>query len=126
MWKKFLNFLPILLITGCTTTSSVTRLTATEQPRNAKNQYLVEATFTSNQQSLLWDSLQCSVVAEGKVLPMTLVPTVRNRWEGYIPVPPDQNKVTYRFVFDYKYNDFGSAPKSDTKMSPAYTLKIVD
>jgi hypothetical protein len=57
---------------------------------------------------------------------MTRVSQLNNRWEGYVPVPADQTSVTYRFMFDYKYNNFGTAPRSDTKISPAYTLKIVD
>lgn len=105
---------------------SISRLTPGEAPRNAKNQYLVEATFASEQTALRWDSLQCSVVVGGKVLPMTPVAGLNNRWEGYVPVPPDQNSVTYRFVFDYKVNTMGSEPRPDTKISPPYTLKIAD
>jgi hypothetical protein len=126
MWKKFLKFLPVLLITGCATMTSITRLTPGEAPRNAKNQYLVEATFASEETALRWDSLQCSVVADGKVVPMTPVVGLNNRWEGYVSVPPGQTSVTYRFVFDYKLNTMGSAPRADTKISPPYTLKIVD
>ena len=126
MWKKFLKILPVLLITGCASMTTITHLTPGEAPRNAKNQYLVEATFATEETALRWDSLECSVVAGGKVLPMTPVAKLNNRWEGYIPVPPDQNSVTYRFVFDYKVNTIGSAPRPDTKISPPYTLKIVD
>lgn len=126
MWKKFLKFLPVLLLAGCATVTTVTRLTPGELPRNAKNQYLVEASLESDQTSLRWDSLECSVVVGGKVLPMTPVAKLNNRWEGYIPVPPDQNSVAYRFLFDYKYNNLGTAPRSDTKMSEVYTLKIAD
>ena len=66
------------------------------------------------------------MVVGGKVLPMTPVAKLNNRWEGYVPVPPDQNSVTYRFLFDFKYNNLGTAPRSDTKMSEVYTLKIAD
>ena len=126
MWKKFLKLLPVLLITGCAAVTTITPLTPEQLPRNAKNQYLVEATLASDQTTLRWDSLECSVVVGGKILPMTPVAKLNNRWEGYIPVPPDQNTVTYRFLFDYKYNNLGSAPRSDTKTSAAYTLKIAD
>ncbi len=119
-------FLPVLLIAGCATVTTFTPLTASEQPRNPKNQYLVETTLTSDQQSLRWDSIQCSVVVGGKIIPMTPVAKLNNRWEGYVPVPADQTAVTYRFMFDYKYNNFGTAPRADTKMSPVYSLKIVD
>ena len=29
---------------------------------------------------------------------------VKNRWEGFVPVPPGVNSVDYRFKFEYKYN----------------------
>ena len=126
MWKKFLKLLPILIITGCSTVTTFTPLTAEQQPRNAKNQYLVEASFSSDQTSLLWDTVQANLVVSGQIVPMTRVATIPNRWEGYVPVPANQNSVSYRVMFDYKYNAFGKGPKADTKMSPAYTLKITD
>jgi hypothetical protein len=124
MWKNFLKLLPVLVITGCAAT--FTRLTAEQQPRNPTNQYLVETSFLSSQQSLRWDSIQVSVLANGKAYPMTPVLRLTNRWEGYVPVPADQNSVNYRFKFDYQYNSFGGPPRSATTNSPVYTLKIVD
>jgi hypothetical protein len=124
MWKKILQLLPVLLITGCAAT--FTRLTAVEQPRNAKNQYLVETAFNTSQKSLRWNSIKVSVVADGKAYPMTPVLMLTNRWEGYIPVAPDKNSVNYQFRFDYRYNHFGTAPLPATTNSPVYTLKIVD
>lgn len=126
MWKKFLLLLPVLIMAGCATPTTFTRLTPVEQPRNAKNQYLVETSFESNQQSLLWGTIKCSVVVSGKIIPMTRVANIPNRWEGYVPVPPDQNQVSYRFMFDYKYNNFGTPPKADTKISQPFVLKIAD
>ena len=55
--KKFLPLLPVLLLAGCAT-STFTRVTPQEQPRNANNLYPVEVVFNSNQQSLRWDSLK--------------------------------------------------------------------
>ena len=124
MWKNVLKLLPALLITGCAAT--FTPLTAEQQPRDPKNQYLVETSFTSSQQSLRWDSIQVSVLANGKAYPMTPVFTLTNRWEGYVPVAPDQNTVNYRFKFDYKYNSFGKPPQPASTNSPVYTLKIAD
>jgi hypothetical protein len=126
MWKKFLTLLPVLLISGCSTVGTFTPLTADEQPRNDKNQYLVESSFESSQQSLLWDTVQGSLVVGGEVIPMTRVADIQNRWEGYVPVPATTNMVTYRVMFDYKYNAFGKGPVSDTKMSQPFTLKITD
>jgi hypothetical protein len=124
MWKKILQLLPVLLITGCAAT--FTRLTAVEQPRNPKNEYLVETAFNSSQKSLRWDSIRVSVLVGGKAFPMTPVLMLTNRWEGYVPVAADQNSVNYRFKFDYKYNNFGTPPQPATTNSPVYTLKIVD
>ena len=124
MWKNCLKLLPILLITGCAAT--FTRLTAEQQPRNDKNQYLVETSFTSSQQSLRWDTIKVSVLANGQAYPMTPVLQLTNRWEGYIPVPANENSVNYRFKFDYKYNSFGHPPQPAPTNYPVYTLKIAD
>jgi hypothetical protein len=126
MWKKFSSLLPVLLITGCSTVATFTPLTADEQPRNAKNEYLVETSFETDQRSLLLDSVQASLIVGGQVIPMTHVANITNRWEGYVPVPAETNMVIYRVVFDYKFNAVGKGPTPDTKMSPPYTLKIVD
>lgn len=113
-----------MLIAGCATTATITRLTPTEVPRNPNNEYLVETSFESPQESIIPDSLQASIIVDGKIIPMTRVAVVNNRWEGYLPIPADKDSVTYRFLFDYKYNSFGSQPKPDTKYSAPYTLKI--
>jgi len=128
MWKKILPFLSVLLVTGCAATlaPTFTRLTAGEQPRNPKNQYLVETAVDSSQQAMRWDSIKVSVLVDGQAFPMTPEGELTNRWEGYVPVPASQNSVHYRFKFDYKYNNFGTPPQPATTNSPVYTLKIVD
>lgn len=88
MLKKFLPLLPVLLLAGCTTTGTFTRLTPAQQSRNPDNQYAVEAAFDSQQQSLRWDSIHAFVLVNGQSLPMRPVPLVKNRWEGLVPVPP--------------------------------------
>ena len=123
--KKFLPFLPLLLLAGCTT-ATFTRLTPNAQPRNANNLYPVEVVFDSQQQSLRWDSIQPYVLVNGQPLPLRSVPVVKNRWEGLVPVPPSANAVNYRFKFDYLYNNFGTAPKPNSVSSKVYTLKIMD
>jgi len=123
--KKFLPFLPVLLLAGCTT-ATFTRLTPNAQPRNANNLYPVEVVFDSHQQSLRWDSIQPYVLVNGQPLPLRPVPVVKNRWEGLVPVPPSASAVNYRFKFDYLYNNFGTAPKPNSVSSKVYTLKVLD
>jgi hypothetical protein len=123
--KKFLPLLPALLLAGCVS-GTFTRLTPNEQPRNANNLYPVETIFASQQQSLRWDSIQAYVLVNGQPYPMRPEPIVQNRWEGFVPVPPTENQVTYRFKFDYLYNAFGNAPKPNSEYSKAYVLKVLD
>ena len=125
MLKKFLMLLPVLLLAGCTTTT-FTRLTPGQQPRNPDNLYPVEAAFDSTQQSLRWDSIQAYVLVNGRALPMRPVPMVKNRWEGLVPLPPGANIVAYRFKFDYLFNNFGTQPQPNSLTSKVYTLKVVD
>ncbi|MGA3283638.1 MAG: hypothetical protein ABSD57_04170 [Verrucomicrobiota bacterium] len=124
MLKKFLAVLPILLLTGCATT--FTRLTPLEQPRNPNNLYPVEVAFNSSQQSLRWQSIQPSVLVNGVLYPMRQVPMMQNRWDGFVPVPPETNSVSYRFKFDYLCNTFGEPPKPNSSFSPVYKLTIID
>lgn len=126
MFKKFLPLLSVLLIAGCSTTGTFTRLTPNQQPRNPDNLYPVETAFDSKQQAIRWDSVQVYVLVNGRALPMRQVPLVKNRWEGLIPVPPGATSVNYRFKFDYLYNSFASSPKPNSQSSQLYTLKIVD
>jgi hypothetical protein len=124
IWKKFLPLLPVLLLAGCT--STFTRVTPLQQPRNSNNLYPVEVIFTSTQQALRWDSLKPCVLVNGDLYPLRPVPIVQNRWEGFVPVPPTANGVTYRFKFDYLYNNVGTEPMPSSAFSPQYNLKIVD
>ena len=126
MLKKLLPLLPVLLLAGCTTNGTFTRLTPVQQPRNPDNLYPVETAFDSQQQSLRWDSIEAYVLVNGQALPMRRVPLVKNRWEGLVPLPPGANSVSYRFKFDYLYNNFGSAPKPNSIVSKVYTLRVVE
>ena len=123
-WKKFLPLLPLLLLTGCA--STFTRVTPLEQPRNPDNLYPVEVIFSSDQQSLRWDSIKASVLVNGQAVEMRRVPLVKNRWEGVISVPPGVSVITYRFKFDYLHNVFGSQPQPDSIISKIYAMKIVE
>ncbi len=122
--KRFLPLLPVLLLTGCA--STFTRLTPLEQTRNPNNLYPVEVQFNTTQQSLRQDSIKPYVLVNGELYPLTRVPMVEDRWEGFVSVPPGVNTVNFRFKFDYLYNSFGSAPKPNSSWSPTYQLRIVD
>jgi hypothetical protein len=124
IWKKFLPFLPVLLLAGCV--STFTQVTPLQQPRNANNLYPVEVIFNSTEQALRWDSLKPYVLVNGDLYPLRPVPVVQDRWEGLVPVPPTANGVTYRFKFDYLYNNMGTEPKPNSAFSPSYNLKILD
>jgi hypothetical protein len=124
IWKKFPPFLAMLLLAGCT--STFTRVTPLEQPRNPNNLYPVEVIFTSTQQALRWDSLKPCVLVNGDLYPLRPVPIVQNRWEGFVPVPPTANGATYRFKFEYLLNTIGSEPQPSSAISPQYNVKIVD
>lgn len=123
MWKKILPVLPALLLTGCA--STFTNLTPSEQPRNANNQYPVEVEFDSQKQAMRWDSIHPYVLANGQLYDMRQTPLVTNRWEGFVPVSPGENQLTYRYKFQYLYNDFGKGPATGNDLSPQYKLTIV-
>jgi hypothetical protein len=126
--KKLLPLLPILLLTSCAlntfTRTTFSLLTPDTQSRNVNNLYPVEVAFNSPQQSLRWDSIQPFVEVNGQSLPLRAVPMVENRWEGLVPV--SANSATYRFKFNYLYNNFGTAPQTNSAVSPVYTLKIIN
>ncbi len=123
MWKKILPVLPVLLLTGCAAT--FTNLTPLEQPRNANNLYPVEVAFKSQQQSLRWDSVHPFVLVNGQLYDMRPTPLMTNRWEGFVPVPPGTSEITYRYKFDYLYNDFTKSPQPANTLSSAYKLIIM-
>src|ERR1035441_7700598 len=119
MWKKFLPVLSVLLLTGCA--GMFTRLTPLQQSRNANNLYPVEVAFNSQQQSLRWETIQPYVIANGESYPLHPVPLVQNRWEGFVPVPLGANSINYRFKFDYKYNNLGTAPdRKSTRLNSSH------
>lgn len=123
MWKKILPVLPVLLLTGCA--STFTNLTPTLQPRNANNQYPVEVAFNSQQQSLRWHSIHPYVLVNGQLYDMRPTPLVTNRWEGFVPVPSGDNQVTYRYKFQYLYDQVGKGPVPGNALSPQYKLTIL-
>jgi hypothetical protein len=124
MFKKTLPLLLLpLLLGGCAAT--LTNLTPTQQVRNADNLYRVEVAMASRQQALRWDSVKPQVVVGTEAYPMRPTPMMTNRWEGLVPVPPNESLVHYHYKFDFLANDFG-APRADSASSRQHTLRIVD
>ncbi|HNQ72755.1 MAG TPA: hypothetical protein PKN95_04025 [Verrucomicrobiota bacterium] len=124
MWKKSLLLLAALaLVAGCAAVS--TNISAQRQPRNPTDLYLVEVKFSSEQQSLRWDSIQAAVIVGKETYPMKRTHLMSDRWEALIPVPAGVSSVRYHYKFDYLYNDFGG-PKKGSASSKTYTLQIVE
>jgi hypothetical protein len=114
-----LSLLPVVLA-GC---SSITNLTPTHYPRDASGYYRVEAMWKSNQRVIRPDSFKPLVVVDLQTYPMRPVPLVRDRWEAFIPVPPDKDVVRFHYKFDFTDDAFGK-PKGDSLMSSLYQLNI--
>jgi hypothetical protein len=119
-----LSLLIAVLLTACAT--SVTNLTATRQPRNPNNQYLVEYQWNNNQQALRPDSITPTVIVGFDSYAMRQTPKMTNRWEAFIPVPPDKKAIDYHFKVDYEYNQFGSKRGKGSVLSPEYKLVITE
>jgi hypothetical protein len=118
--KLFALFLLSVLLAGCVS-SRITNLTATTQPRNLNNLYLIEFQWDTTQQTLRPESIKPYVVTGFDTYEMRPVLRMTNRWEALVPMPPGQNTLTYRIKVDYQYNQFGP-PGHDSKLSPDYKL----
>jgi hypothetical protein len=113
----------VLALTGCNATFS--NLTPRQQLRTTNNLYIVEVQFNSRQQTLRWDSIEPLIMVGKDFLPMRPTPLMSNRWEGVIPVSPEQKTTQYRYKFNYKFNQFGPSGASSA-ISPTYTLRIIE
>ena len=124
MLKKMLPLaLLAALLTGCNAT--FTNLTPTQQVRNADGLYPVEVSLNTRQATIRWDTIEPKVLVGTNYIAMRPTLLMKNRWEGFVPVPPGTNIVYYRYRFDFDYNDFGG-PKRDNALSPEYRLRILD
>lgn len=124
MTKKWFGLCLLLLaaaLAGCVTT--VTNLTATTQPRNPNNLYLIEYQWDSNEQTIKQDTIKPFVITGFDTYEMRPTMKMTNRWEVLVPVPADKNVITYRFKVDYEYGRFGKPGKA-SKGSPEYKLYI--
>lgn len=113
-----------LALSGCTT-SSVTSLTTSRQPRNASGVYPIEFVWDSNQQTLIESSIKPYVIINHDSYPMRPALDIKNRWETVVPIPADKNYITYKFKVDYLYRSFGK-PQKDSRLTASYRLDIVD
>lgn len=116
-----LLLLPALLA-GCT---SVTNLAVTRCPRDPSGLYRVEAQWTTHRGVVRPDSLKAEVFVGFDTYPMRPVSLVKDRWEAFIPVPPDKDTVIYHYRFDFLDNTFGK-PRPNSMTSPDFELRIVD
>ena len=124
--KKTLSLLALAaLLAGCATTSTITNLTATQQPRNATGIYTIEAQWDTNQQTVKGDTLTPAVVVGNDFIPMRRVRKTTNRWEANVPVPADKDFLLYRFRFDYDYAKFGPAGRG-SRTTGDFRLSIAD
>jgi hypothetical protein len=114
----------VVWLTGCTTTR-ITNLTPSRLPRKENDQYSFAVEYASRQQSLIRDSIQAYVIIGGERYPMERIPMLNNRWETLVPVPPDQDVVTYHYRFDYQYRGIPER-RSDSKESRYYQLFLLD
>ena len=119
---SILMLLPLLLA-GCA--ARFTNLTPRQESRAGNNLYPVEVIMNSQQQTLRWDSIKVQVVVGKQSYPMHQTALMKNRWEGFVPVPLGVSTVRYHFKFDYLYNSFG-APKADSATTPEYTLRVTE
>ncbi len=121
--KKLLVLLlaPVVLV-GC---SSVSNLTPTKAYRNAAGWYPVEAKFATKRTAVLDETIKPAVVVGEKSYPLSRVPLVKDRWEGFVPVPPSQNSIHYHFRFDYSVNRIPQAVP-DSFTSSEFGLDVVE
>ena len=123
--KKFLPlFLLPLLLVGCTT-SSITNLTPSRLPRKDNGQYPFTIEWTSRQQSLIRDSIKAYVVVGLDQYPMQRTLLLTNRWETLVPIPANQEVLTYRYKFDYEFRGFPTH-EVDSRLSKYYQLFILN
>jgi hypothetical protein len=119
--KKIFGLLLLpALFAGCT---SVTNLAPSRTARDPSGYVRVEAEWTTHRVVVRPDTLKASVVVGFDSYPMHPVPLVKDRWEGYIPIPPDKDTIIYHYKFDFLDNAFGK-PRPNSMTSRDYDLRI--
>ena len=123
MKKICLLLLLPLALAGCS--STITNLTPSRLARSSDGTYRVEASWRTTEQAIRPETIKPSVVVGFESFEMRPELVVSDRWEAFVPVPADQNLLHYRFKFDFSRNTI-PAPVADSKLSPGFTLEIVD
>jgi uncharacterized protein (DUF58 family) len=118
----FLLVLPLALA-GCS--STIINLTPSRLTRNSDGTYHLEAAWRTTEQTIRPETIKPSVVVGLESYPMRPELVVSDRWEAFVPVPPDQKTLHYRFRFDFSRNKI-PAPVEDNKWSQGFSLEIVD
>jgi len=113
-----------MMQTGCTT-STIVNLTPPSLPRNAEGLYRFEASWESNQRSILDESLEAFVVMDGVQYPMEPVPVTHHRWEALIPLGQKRALQHYHFKFVYQANQFPQARPDSLRTNP-FSLEIIE
>jgi hypothetical protein len=109
-----------MILVGC---SSITNLTPSTTPRAATGYYRVEAMWRTDRKVVRPNSFKPLVVVDFQTYPMQPVPLVKDRWEAYIPVAPDQDFVRFHYKFDFMDDAFGK-PKADSLNSASYQFSV--
>ena len=113
-----------VMLAGCTTTT-ITNLTPSRLPRKENDQYRLEVWYSTRQESLVKDSMKAYVMVGDNKYPMQRTPMLPDRWETLVPIPKDQNVLTYRYRFEYEYKAIPSR-RSESKDTKFYQLFLLD
>ena len=125
MTKTILAALAALcLVTGCTTTT-ITNLTPSQVRKAANGYYLFEVEFTSNQRSILPETIQPQLIIGNEMIAMQRGPVLQDRWEQLVRITNNLPLVYYQFKVDFGYNSI-PIPRENSRLSRVFKLEIVE
>lgn len=110
------------VLTGCTT-PSITNLTPSRLPRKENAQYAFSVEYATRQSTILKDTFKAYVIVGNDRYPMERTPLLDNRWETLVPIPPQQEAISYRYRFEYEYKAI-PVPKVEVRDTKPYQLII--
>ena len=120
----FAALVALCLVTGCTTTT-ITNLTPSQIQKAGNNYYLFEVEFTSNQRSILRDTVQPQIVLGTESFAMSRGPVLNDRWEALVKITNGLPIVYYQFKVDFDYNGI-PVPRQNSRLSRVFKLEIVE
>jgi hypothetical protein len=85
--------------------------------------YRIEYQWDSTQQTVRPGSIRPFVIVGTESYKMDPVMKMSNRWEAWVPVPPNQTDLVYQIKANYQYAVFGGFMNA-SKISKEYTLTI--